>query len=85
MKLDTREQKAYRMMAARLNFMAQDNPAIQFAAKEACRKMSSPEVSDFVKLKNLARFVAGVLTVEWEYPWQSEEESRVARVWVDSD
>ena len=32
------------MLAARLNFMAQDNPAIQYAAKEICRNMARPEV-----------------------------------------
>ena len=31
--LGAEECKSYRMLAARLNFMAQDNPAIQYAAK----------------------------------------------------
>ena len=45
------EMKAYRMLAARLNYMSQDNPMLQFPAKEACRCMSSPKVSDFAKVK----------------------------------
>ena len=41
--LGAEECKSYRMLAARLNFMAQDNPAIQYAANEICRNMARPE------------------------------------------
>jgi hypothetical protein len=84
-KHDLQECKAYRMLAARMNFMSQDNPAIQFAAKEVCRRMANPTAEDFVKAKRLARFIAGVVTVEWEYSWQEEQEARTLRVFVDSD
>ena len=67
-KLNVQEIKAYRTLAARMNYMAQDNLAIQFAAKEVCRRMSSPDEEDFARAKRLARFIVGVVTVEWEYP-----------------
>ena len=35
------EAKSYRMLAARLNYMSQDNPMLQYSAKEACRSMSN--------------------------------------------
>ena len=84
-KLNTKECKAYRTLAARMNFMAQDNLVIQFAAKEVCRKMASPDNGDFMRAKRLARFIAGIIAVEWEFPWQEEEEAKVLRVLVDSD
>ena len=84
-KLNVHEIKAYRTLAARMNYMAQDNLAIQFAAKEVCRRMSSPDEEDFARAKRLARFIVGVVTVEWEYPWQDEEETRVLKVMADSD
>ncbi len=84
-KLCRQERKEYRTLAARMNFMAQDNPVIQFAAKEACRKMSSPNAGDFARLKRLARFAVGIYVVEWEFPWQDIEEAKMLKVWVDSD
>ena len=79
------EMKAFRMLAARLNYVAQDDPTIQFAAKELCRKMSSPTSQDFAKLKKLVRFLVGVKEVLWEYPWQDEREATAIKIQVDSD
>ena len=79
------EMKAFRMLAARLNHVAQDDPTIQFAAKELCRKMSSPTSQDFSKLKKLVRFLVGVKEVLWEYPWQDEREATAIKIQVDSD
>ena len=77
--------KAFRMLAARLNYIAQDDPTIQFAAKALCRKMSSPTTQDFSKLKKLVRFLVGVEEVLWEYPWQNEREATAIKIHVDSD
>ena len=66
--LGAEECKSYRMLAARLNFMAQDNPAIQYAAKEICRNMARPESAHFARIKKLARFLLGVERSRWEYP-----------------
>ena len=83
--LGPEEKKAFRMLAARLNYLAQDSPVIQFAAKEVCRKMSCPRDEDFVSLKRLVRFIVGIERVEWEYPWQDEECGTELKVFVDSD
>ena len=79
------EMKAFLMLAARLNYVAQDDSTIQFAAKEHCRKMSSPTSQDFSKLKKLVRFLVGVKEVLWEYPWQDEREATAIKIQVDSD
>ena len=65
--LDIQECKSYWMLAARLNFISQDNLAIQYSAKEICRNMARPETVYFAKNKKLARFLLGVKSVEWEY------------------
>ena len=78
--------KAFQMLAARLNYIAQDDPTVQFAAKELCRKMSSATNQDFSKLKKLVRFLVGVEEeVLWEYPWQNEREATAIKIQVDSD
>ena len=47
--------------------------------------MARPEVSDFTKLKRLSRFLVGVQTVEWQYPWQNDLDARSVKVFCDSD
>ena len=46
---------AYRQLAARANYMAQDWPDIQFAVKELCRWMAMPIVGAWKQLKPLER------------------------------
>ena len=55
--LDEVEAKRFRGMAARANYLAADRPDIQYAAKEACRKMSAPSRKDWGKLKRIARYL----------------------------
>ena len=50
---------AYRQLAARANYMAQDRPDIQFAVKELCRRMAMPTVGAGKQLKRLGRCVKG--------------------------
>lgn len=51
--LSQAEAREYRMLALRLNYMAQDNPYMQFPAKEACRGMARPKVQDFKRQRSL--------------------------------
>ena len=83
--LTKEEFKAYRMLAARLNYMAQDNPLVQYSAKEMCRSMACPTVKDFAKVKRVVRFLKGLGTVTWRYEWQEENEFGNIVVFVDSD
>ena len=84
--LSMEECKAFRMIAARLNYMAQDNnPWLQFPAKEVCRNMAKPRASDFMKTKRLVRFLKGAGEVKFLYAWQNEDEACDITVLVDSD
>jgi hypothetical protein len=60
------EATSFRAIAARLNYLSQDSPDIQFAAKEVCRDMSKPSVGSWRKLKVLARFLLGRERVAWK-------------------
>jgi hypothetical protein len=62
----------FRALAARLNYLAQDSPDIQFPAKEICREMARPTEGSWRRLKVLARFLLGREAVVWKYPWQDD-------------
>ena len=79
------ECKAFWMIAARFNYMAQDNPWLQFHAKEVCRNMAKPRASDFMKIKRLVRFLKGAGGIKFLYAWQNEDEACDITVLVDSD
>ena len=77
------EAREFRGVAARMNYLAQDSPEVQFATKEVCRGMAKPTRSDWKRLKKLARFVVGRCAVVWEYRYQ--DEGQEMRVKTDSD
>jgi hypothetical protein len=82
--LEPSECTQFRALAARANYLAQDAPELQFAAKEVCRDMARPSVGSWKKLKVLARFVLERVSVRWQFRWQEEVEC-VLRVFSDSD
>ena len=47
----------FRGLAARANYLSLDRVDIQFAAKEMCRDMATPNESSLVKMKRLARYL----------------------------
>jgi hypothetical protein len=51
------ECRKFRMLAARINYMAQNNPMLQFPAKEGCRNMAKQKVVDFATAKRTVRFL----------------------------
>ena len=53
------EHFAFRAIAARANYLAQDRIDMQFAAQEVCRSMSSPTETSRFALKRLARYFLG--------------------------
>ena len=83
--LNADETKDYRALAARVNYIAQDNPCVQFAAKEICRSMAKPLLEDFQKVKKLARFMIGMKVVQFDYACQDEDEAIKLEIFVDSD
>lgn len=67
------EAKAHRMLTARLNYLSQDSPLVQYPAKEACRCMANPRLGDFAKVKRLVRFLEGSGHLRLVLRWQSED------------
>jgi hypothetical protein len=82
--LEAAECTPFRALAARLNYLAQDAPEVQFAAKEVCRDMAKPNQDSWRKLKILARFILERKSVVWSFEWQDEVDL-VLRVFSDSD
>ena len=68
--LSQREASLYRAIAARLNYLAQDRVGVQFAAKDAAKHMAKPAALDWLKLKRVARYLAGVPRYIQKYAWQ---------------
>ena len=50
--VDKGEERGYRGVAARTNYLAADRPDIQYAAKEVCREMARPRRGAWKRLKN---------------------------------
>ena len=81
--LPASEATEFRACVARLNFLGQDSPELQFPAKELSKLMSRPRVGSWALLKRTVRFLVGRSAVVWRYPWQ-EEVGRVC-AFADSD
>jgi hypothetical protein len=64
---------AFRGSAARGNYLANDRPDCQFAAKEICRWMSSPTDLSWQAMKRMARYLAGHPRLVVKYPWQQAD------------
>ena len=77
------DDKQYRSIVATINYMAIDQPDIQYACKEACREMSAPTEHSWMKLKKIARYLVGRERVVWKFPWKNGHGGW--RVCVDSD
>ena len=64
----------YRRTAAKLNYLALDNPLIAFASKEASRSMSSPRQGEEMKLKRILRSLRKRRTTTYLFEWQDHPE-----------
>jgi hypothetical protein len=80
--LPIQQQRPYRAVGARGNYLAADRPDVQFAAKEICRWMSSPTESGLMALKRLGRFLEGHKRLVYQYPWQ---DAHMVDVYSDTD
>ena len=69
--LGDEEKTRYRAIAARCNYLAIDRPDLQYAAKEACRKMSCPSKGDMAGLKKIGRDLLGRMRVVYTFEWQA--------------
>ena len=83
--LDKNASKLFRGMAARVNYMGQDRPDLQYAARDVCTEMAKPTVAGMAKLKKVARYLVGAEKLVWKMGQWEEDEDPMIEVFVDSD
>ena len=81
--LNAQDAKVFRGLAARLNYLAQDRPDVQFAAKEVSRRMARPSTRDWGLLKHVGRYLVGAPWAVQKFEWQVQPEAY--DTFVDSD
>ena len=67
--LDDERRVIYVSITARLNYLSQDRPDIQYAVKELTRRSSSPSESDWVRLKRVGRYLIDNRRLVLRFPW----------------
>ena len=78
-----KEISEFRGLAARLNFLSQDCPDLQFGIKESSREMACPKKGSWNRMKKVARYLVDREAVIWKFGWQ--EEGKFSYVMSDSD
>ena len=81
--LQGKELTKFRALSARLNYLAQDRPDLQYAVKEVARRMACPTQGDWALMKRVARYLLGAPRAVQEFTWQ-ELQTRFD-TFVDSD
>ena len=81
--LSSREASSYRAISARLNYLAQDRADLQYACKEASRRMARPRVGDMGLLKRIGRYLLGAPRFKQMFFWQDETDR--VDTFTDSD
>ena len=70
--LANQEATEFRRVVARMNFLAQDSPDLQYPVKEVAREMAKPRWGSWGKLKRVVRYLVGRRAVVWHYDWQTK-------------
>ena len=65
------EASLYRGIAARLKYLAQDRTDIQYACKEASRRMARPRLCDWPAFKRIGRYLKGAPRYVQMFAWQA--------------
>jgi hypothetical protein len=73
----------FRGIVARLNYLSQDCPDLQFGIKASCREMANPTRGSWKSVKKVARYLCGRKGIIWGFVWQ--EEPKEGFVVSDSD
>ena len=81
----TDEAKEFRAAVARLNYLGEDSPDVQFPAKVLLSEMANPTTASWRRVKKVVLFLVGRKRVVWRFPWQSVEEAAQLKVITDSD
>ena len=66
------EATEFRGVVARMNFLSQDCPDLQFPVKECSKQMSRPTKGAWKSAKKIARYLVRREKVVWRYDWQDE-------------
>ena len=72
--MEKEESTEFRGVAARMNFLGQDCPDLQFPVKECSKQMAKPTKRAWKSAKKMARYLVGRERVIWRYDWQDEGE-----------
>ena len=75
----------FRACVARLNYLGQESPDVQFLVKVLSSEMARPMTGSWRRLKKVVLFLVGRRRVVWQFPWQSVEESTELKVITDAD
>ena len=81
--LGAEEARKFRAVTARLNYLAVDRIDIQYAVKEAARRMSKPLSTDWKAVLKIGRYLAGKPRLIMTFPWQ--QSVSVVTTYTDSD
>ena len=81
--LNIAETRRFGGLAARANYLAQDRPDIQFAARELCRNMAVPKMDDWDNMKRLGRYL--VKNPAMQIIIEGTVEEMMVEVYADSD
>ena len=73
----------FRALSARLNYLAQDRPDLQYSVKEVARRMAAPAQGDWALMKRVGRYLLGAPRAVQEFAWQ--ELQCKFDTYVDSD
>ena len=72
--MEKEEGTEFRGVVARMNFLSQDCPDLQFPVKECSKQMANPTKGARRSAKKIARYLVGRRKVVWRYDWQEEGE-----------
>ena len=72
--MEKKEGTEFRGVVARMNFLSQDCPDLQFPVKECSTQMANPTKGSWKSAKKIARYLVGRERVVSKYDWQDEGE-----------
>ena len=64
----------YRVLAARISYVAQDRPDLKSASMQLCCAMANPSVSDMERVKRIGRYLVENTRAECLFLWQQSGE-----------
>ena len=62
----------YRALSARINYLANDRPDVQYIAKELCRDFAHPTQKSVERLKRVTRYLCHKPRLVWNYDYQPQ-------------